>query len=136
MEPYRPEQRAGDEFRPEPPAPEQQDRCARFLTRLDGHLAALVSDTARRTFIDRQLEAWQRRYGRFISTQGACAGSLDAAEPPQATDFLLTISALAARRKALGKADRPTSREVTGMPGAAWVSGADDHRRPANASAI
>ena len=85
----------------------------RFLARLDAHLAALADEQARRTFLDRQLQAWQRRYGRFISTHGACESIGDPADPPQAADFLVTIAALAARRRAL-----------------------ENHSRPANASAM
>jgi hypothetical protein len=88
-------------------APARPDRGARFLARLDTHLSTLSNDSARATFIDRQLEGWQRRYGRFIATQGASEPVTDCADPPHAADFMLAITALAARRKALGRSDRP-----------------------------
>jgi hypothetical protein len=115
VEPHRRPQPAGDRTHSARQISQPQDRCARFLVRLDTHLAALASDAARQSFIDRQLEAWQRRYGRFISMQDGCAGTIETADPPQAADFLLTISALAAKRRTLGKLDQPTARKMTPM---------------------
>jgi hypothetical protein len=116
MEPHRHRQPARHPTRPPgDPIPEQPGRCARFLARLDPHLAGLASDGARRSFIERQLEAWQRRYGRFVATQGACEGAVDTADPPQAADFLLTIAALAARRRALAQRDQPGPNGVNVM---------------------
>ena len=43
------------------------------------------------------------RYACFIATDGASEFTLNRADPPQATDFLLTITSLAARRVALGR---------------------------------
>jgi hypothetical protein len=107
--------------------PGPPDRCARFLARLEAQLAALAGDAARATFIDRQLAAWQRRYLRFVATEGACE---PAADPPQAADFLLTISALAARRRALGSHDGVQA----GQPMAArHRPGLDDDKRLAGA---
>ncbi len=85
----------------------KQGRDERFLARLDMHLATLANNAARAAFIERQLEAWQRRYARFIATQGASEPITDAADPPQAADFLLTIAALAARCKAIGPRHQP-----------------------------
>src|SRR5262249_20841495 len=56
---------------------------------------------ARRAFLERQLEGWERRYARFIATEGASEHVADLADPPQAADFLMTIVGLAARRSAL-----------------------------------
>ena len=58
-------------------------------------------DAARRVFLDGQLEGWEHRYARFVAKQGASEFAASASDPPQAADFLLTISALAARRSAL-----------------------------------
>jgi hypothetical protein len=107
MEPHRHHHPARDRTRAGRPIPEPPGRSARFLSRLDAHLAALADEQARRTFLDRQLEAWQRRYGRFISTRGASESVGHPADPPQAADFLVTIAALAARRRALGGHNRP-----------------------------
>jgi hypothetical protein len=46
------------------------DRALRFLARLDRHLPTLADQAARRDFLDRQIEGWQRRYARFITTEG------------------------------------------------------------------
>jgi len=78
------------------------DRTARFVARLDGYLLTLPDNPTRRAFLARQLEGWEHRYARFIATEGASEPAADPADPPQATDFLLTITALAARRDALG----------------------------------
>jgi hypothetical protein len=80
----------------------QLDRAARFLARLDSHLPGLVGHSTRRAFLDGQLDGWERRYARFISTEGASEPAVDEADPPQAADFLLTITGLAARRAKLG----------------------------------
>jgi hypothetical protein len=81
---------------------QSSDRATRFITRLDGHLRTLADDASRRAFLDRQLEGWEHRYARFIATEGDSEPVADPANPPQAADFLLTITALAARRDALG----------------------------------
>jgi hypothetical protein len=76
-------------------------RAARFLARLDRHLALLADEPARSGFLDRQLEGWEHRYARFVATEGASEPVCDPADPPQASDFLLTIAGLATRRSAL-----------------------------------
>lgn len=81
----------------------QTDRPDRFLARLDAKLSALADGASRRAFLERQLAGWESRYARFIASEGASEPILDPADPPQAADFLLTITALAARRHALGK---------------------------------
>jgi aminoglycoside phosphotransferase (APT) family kinase protein len=89
-----------------PPIPpktlHRADRAARFIARLDAHLPTLRDDATRRAFLDRQLEGWEHRYARFLATEGASEPAADPADPPQAADFLLAITALAARRSALG----------------------------------
>jgi hypothetical protein len=82
------------------------DRTRRFLARLDRHLPTLADQAARRDFLDRQIEGWQRRYARFIATEGDSEPILIAADPPQAADFLLTIVGLMARRCALEEQTR------------------------------
>jgi hypothetical protein len=67
------------------------DRALRFLARLDRHLPTLADQAARRDFLDRQIEGWQRRYARFITTEGDSEPILIPTDPPQAADFLLTI---------------------------------------------
>ena len=82
-------------------APRAIDRVTRFITRMDAHLPTLPDDAARRIFLDRQLDGWERRYARFVATEGCSEPVAVAADPPQAADFLLTIIGLAARRCAL-----------------------------------
>jgi hypothetical protein len=77
-------------------------RAARFLARLDRHLSLLADEPARCGFLERQLEGWEHRYARFVATDGASEPVRDPADPPQASDFLLTIAGLAARRSVLG----------------------------------
>ena len=79
----------------------QPDRAMRFLARLDRHLPTLADQAARRAFLDRKLEGWQQRYARFIATDGESEPVITPADPPQAADFLLTITGLMARRSAL-----------------------------------
>jgi hypothetical protein len=81
------------------PAP--REGCARplrFFGRIDAYLPALPDDKSRRLFLDRQIAGWERRYSRFLATQGASEPAADPADPPQAADFLLTILGLATRR--------------------------------------
>lgn len=85
-----------------PETTHRADRVKRFIARVDAHLPTLPDDAARRAFLDRQLEGWEYRYARFLATEGASEPAGDPADPPHAADFLLTITALAARRIALG----------------------------------
>jgi hypothetical protein len=85
------------------------DRSARFLARVDDHLPRLADDVARRAFIEGQIEGWERRYARFIATEGGSEAA-DPGDPPAAADFLLTITGLASRRAAL----RPTLPRLRG----------------------
>ena len=77
------------------------DRTSRFIARVDAYLSSLADDAARRGFLDGQLEGWEHRYARFVATQGASEFAASTGDPPQGADFLLTISALGARRSAL-----------------------------------
>jgi hypothetical protein len=77
------------------------ERVTRFIARMDAHLPTLPDDAARRIFLDRQLDGWERRYARFVATEGCSEPIAVSADPPQAADFLLTIVGLAARRCAL-----------------------------------
>ncbi|HEY7664205.1 MAG TPA: hypothetical protein VH934_13895 [Xanthobacteraceae bacterium] len=79
------------------------DRAARFIARVDAHLPSLKDDAARRRFLDRQLDGWERRYARFVSSEGESEFFADATNPPQAADFLLTIAEVAARRDTLAR---------------------------------
>jgi hypothetical protein len=94
-----------------PPEPwHRADRAKRFIARVDAHLPTLCDDAARRAFLDRQLEGWEHRYARFLATEGDSEFATDTHDPPHAADFLLTITALAARRIAL--AGRPICRRA------------------------
>jgi hypothetical protein len=87
-------------------SPGKPDRALRFLARLDRHLPTLADQAARRDFLDRQIEGWQRRYARFIATEGDSEPILIPTDPPQAADFLLTIAGLMARRCVLEEQTR------------------------------
>jgi hypothetical protein len=86
---------------------EPTDRATRFIARLDTYLPKLADDGARQAFLDRQLAGWEHRYSRFIATEGASEPIGNPTNPPQVADFLLTITALAARRNALGERASP-----------------------------
>ena len=77
------------------------DCAMHFIARMDAHLPTLPDDAARRIFLDRQLDGWERRYARFVASEGCSEPIAVSADPPQAADFLLTIIGLAARRCAL-----------------------------------
>ncbi|MGA7487639.1 MAG: hypothetical protein WBW74_11980 [Xanthobacteraceae bacterium] len=79
------------------------DRVTRFIARVDAYLPTLADDAARRAFLDRQLNGWERRYARFMATEGDSEPMAVPADPPQAADFLLTITGLATRRAALNE---------------------------------
>jgi hypothetical protein len=102
---------AREPYEVRPPEPWQRaDRATRFIARVDAHLPTLCDDAARRAFLDRQLEGWEHRYARFLATEGASEFATDTHDPPHAAEFLLTITALAARRIALG--GRPICRRA------------------------
>jgi aminoglycoside phosphotransferase (APT) family kinase protein len=82
--------RFGGASRTLPAAAARSDRASRFLARLDTHLPIISDRPARCAFLDRQLEGWERRYARFLATEGASEPAADPADPPQAADFLLT----------------------------------------------
>src|SRR5947209_15619835 len=73
-------------------------RTDRLLARVDRHLPTLADAAARRAFLDAMSEGFARAYASFIVGEGERAGD----DPPQAADYMLTIVALAARRRALG----------------------------------
>lgn len=85
------------------------DRTSRLLSRIDRHLRALTNDPARRAFLTCQIEGWERRYARFLHSHGDSEPTIDRRDPPQAADFVATITALAARRMALGTGARRPS---------------------------
>jgi hypothetical protein len=102
---------AREPYEVRPPEPwHRADRAKRFIARVDAHLPTLSDDAARRAFLDRQLEGWEQRYARFLATEGASEFATDTHDPPHAAEFLLTITALAARRIALG--GRPICRRA------------------------
>jgi hypothetical protein len=77
------------------------DRATHYIARMDAHLPTLSDDAARVVFLNRQLDGWERRYARFIATEGSSEPVIIPSDPPQAADFLLTIVGIAARRSAL-----------------------------------
>src|SRR6516225_7553693 len=93
-----------DDWRPPDSIPtatcDPPSRAARLLDRVDAVLATFRTNKARRRFLDQQVEAWERRYSRFLASEGASEGVLHLADPPQAADFLLTIAGLERRRGA------------------------------------
>ena len=75
------------------------NRATKFLNRVDEHLPSLASATARREFLNKQVEAWQGRYSKFIATGGSSEPVTDRNDPPSCADFVLTIAGLAPRLK-------------------------------------
>jgi hypothetical protein len=73
------------------------DRTTKFLARVDNYLATIVNEPTYQSFLRQQIAAWQLRYERFVLTEGASEPVTDRANPPQAADFLLTITGLQAR---------------------------------------
>lgn len=82
------------------------DRPTRYFSRVDPHLATLPDDAARRTFLAQQLAGWEFRYERWQLTDGKSEPCADYGDPPQASDFLLVITGLAARLGELSKGNR------------------------------
>lgn len=82
------------------------DRTSGLLSRIDRHLHALTNDPARLAFLTCQIEGWERRYARFLHSHGDSEPTMDRRDPPQAADFVATITALAARRLAFVTSDR------------------------------
>jgi hypothetical protein len=87
-------------------AMDTEDRSTRFLRRIDAYLPRLPDNRARRRFLDRQIAGWEHLYARFLVSAGASEPSICPADPPQAADFLLTITGLARRRGAIPAEDR------------------------------
>ncbi|MFL6797444.1 MAG: hypothetical protein ACJ8F3_08525 [Xanthobacteraceae bacterium] len=77
----------------------RQSRTDRFLCRIDRHLPTLPDRASRCAFLDGQLAGWEHRYACFVGSEGASEPAREA-EPVQAADFLMTITGLAARRRA------------------------------------
>jgi hypothetical protein len=78
--------------------PRSHERAARFLRRIDAYLPTLRDAQARRDFLKGQIDGWERRYARFLLTEGGSEPVPDSSDPPQAADFVLTIQGLAKRR--------------------------------------
>lgn len=75
------------------------DRTTRFLARVDAELEALPSDRERLDFLAKQLAGWQHRMGLFVRTAGESEPiGNNGDDPPQLSDFLMTICALGGRR--------------------------------------
>jgi hypothetical protein len=77
------------------------NRTDRFMARIESHLPTLADDAARVAFLDTQIASWERRYSRFIATEGDSEPVTDKADPPTAFDFVGTITALTGRRQRL-----------------------------------
>lgn len=73
------------------------DRPAIYFARIDAHLPTLGGRAARRSFLAQQLAGWEFRYERWQLTDGKSEPCADHGDPPQASDFLLVITGLAAR---------------------------------------
>jgi hypothetical protein len=73
-----------------------ESRTDRFMARIDAHLATLP-ESKRRPFLAKQLWEWESRYTKFQTTDGDSEPVTDPADPPMATDFVLTICCLSER---------------------------------------
>jgi hypothetical protein len=78
--------------------PHAAARSLRFFERIDAQLPRLPDNRSRHIFLDRQIAGWERRYSRFLASEGTSDAAAHCNDPPQATDFLLTIAGLAKRR--------------------------------------
>jgi hypothetical protein len=64
------------------------------MTRVKALLPALASDAARRNFISCEIDKWEERYTRFVTTEGESHRPSDAPDQPTAFDFVETLTAL------------------------------------------
>jgi hypothetical protein len=73
------------------------DRVERFLARVDRNLFCL-NEIERKALLNHLIDTWEWRYRNWIRTEGRSEFCADPADPIQASDFTLTITALYARR--------------------------------------
>lgn len=78
------------------PRPAGSPRADHYLGQIDAVLATLAP-AARRAMVVSLIDGWERLYDRFIATDGESMPVTDPADPPSASDFLLTIAGLSAR---------------------------------------
>lgn len=73
-------------------------RAARYLARIDAHIACLPAD-ARRAFLRSQLAAWEHKYGAWLAaTERGLPPPADTADAT-AWDFCETLDGLALRQR-------------------------------------
>ncbi len=77
-------------------------RTTRYMRRVEAHLPSLADDGARNAFVSREIERWELRYARFISTEGCSNRIGDGIDQPSAFDFTETIAALGAVQAQFG----------------------------------
>jgi hypothetical protein len=71
-------------------------RADRFLDCVDHELADM-EPAARDAFLSRLIDQWEHRYATWRRTEGASEQCAYRHDPIDATDFLLTLTGLAAR---------------------------------------
>jgi hypothetical protein len=75
--------------------PESSSRTDRLIARVTRDIAQL-DDVEREAFLKRRIENLQERHRRFIQSEGESEPCTDPANPIQASDFMLTLTALVA----------------------------------------
>jgi hypothetical protein len=78
-------------------------RTGRYMARVAAQLPTLRDDTERRDFISREMDKWEKRYARFIETEGESHRRGDGVGQPTAFDFAETIAALGAMQTRLNE---------------------------------
>lgn len=79
----------------------KEDRTARYLARIDEHLPTILSVAEKRAFLRQQAAAWEFRRERFYMTDGDSEPVTNAGDPPQASDFTMTLLGLSVRLETL-----------------------------------
>lgn len=77
-----------------------------FAELLDAKLKEFNTDQERYSFLIRQGNIWQQRYGRFVATDGASECPHPQFGQPVATDFLIIVTDIEKRKGQL-EAKRP-----------------------------
>jgi hypothetical protein len=74
-------------------------RVNEYLKRVDRHLATLDGASARRRFLNNQIDRFERLYADFITDNDDSDEPIDPSttDPPDAFDYLIALIELAAR---------------------------------------
>ncbi len=82
------------------------DRTDRYLERLDDKLDELPSNAARIAFLASEEVKWTGRYERFVrEDEAGTIAPPPGDDPPQAADYVCTITAINARKAKIEQDD-------------------------------